>query len=72
LLQRACAIDRDRARLHGLVNYRGELDHGIKGVLALHNPAGARDLGSMRSAYPAMRRSIVAYRRSSAATGSLT
>lgn len=41
------AIDRDRARLHCLVNYRGELDHSIKRVLALHNATGARDLGSL-------------------------
>jgi len=66
------AIDRDRAGMHGLVNYCGELDHGIKRVLALHNATGTRDLGSLPIAYKSMRRRIVAYRRSSAATGSLT
>ena len=46
------AIDRDRARLHCLVNYRGELDHSIKRVLALHNATGARDLGSLPTRVP--------------------
>ena len=46
------AIDRDRGRLHCLVNYRGELDHSIKRVLALHNAAGARDLRSLRTCVP--------------------
>jgi hypothetical protein len=41
------AIDRDRAGMHGLVNYCGELDHSIKRVLALHNATGTRDLGSL-------------------------
>jgi hypothetical protein len=41
------AIDRDRARLHCLVNYRGDLDHSVKRVLALHNATGARNLGSL-------------------------
>ena len=41
------AIDRDRGRLHCLVNYCGELDYSIKRVLALHNATGARDLGSL-------------------------
>jgi hypothetical protein len=46
------AIDRDRARLHGLVNYRGELDQSIKRVLALHNATRARDLGSLLTCVP--------------------
>ena len=46
------AIDRDRARLHCLVNYRGELDHSIKRVLALHNATRARDLGSLLTCVP--------------------
>jgi hypothetical protein len=46
------AIDRDRARLHGLVNYRGELDHSIKRVLPLHNATRARDLGSLLTCVP--------------------
>ena len=41
------AIDRDRAGLHCLVNYGGELYHSIKRVLALHDATGARDPGSL-------------------------
>jgi hypothetical protein len=41
------AIDRDRAYLHCLVNYRGDLDHSIKRVLALHNAPGAWYVGSL-------------------------
>ena len=40
-------VDRDRAGLHDLVNYRSEPDHSIKRVLALHTATGARDLGSL-------------------------
>ena len=46
------AIDRDRARLHGLVNYRGELDHSIQRVLAVHNATRARDLRSLPACVP--------------------
>jgi len=45
-------IDLDCARLHGLVNYRGELDHSIQRVLALHNATRARDFGSLRTCVP--------------------
>jgi len=41
------AIDRDRACLHCLVNYRSDLDHSIERVLALHNATGAWYLGSL-------------------------
>lgn len=40
-------IDPDSAGMHGLVDYRRELDHSIKRVLALHNSPEARDLGSL-------------------------
>jgi hypothetical protein len=46
------SIDRDRAGVHGLVNYRGELNHSIKRVLAPYNTAGARDLGSLPICVP--------------------
>jgi hypothetical protein len=46
------AIDRDRARLHCLVNYRGDLDRSIKRVLALHNATRARDLRSLPTCVP--------------------
>jgi len=50
--------------MHGLVNYRGELDHAIKSVLAPHNAAGSGISEVCRSAYTTRSRRIVAYRRS--------